>query len=65
MSAEIEGKAPTSLQVYPDGMQFRLNLRDAGGGRASVTLPADCLNQLVTTMPRIAAEALRARYRDN
>ena len=65
MSAEIEGKTLTSFQVSPDGTQFRLNLRDSEGGPASITLPTDCLNQLVMTMPRIAAEALRLRYRDN
>jgi hypothetical protein len=65
MSAEIEGETLTSFQVSPDGTQFRLNLRDAEGGPASVTLPTDCLNQLVMTMPRIAAEALCARFHDN
>jgi hypothetical protein len=54
MSAEIDGKALTNFQVSRDGTQFRLNLQDAEGGLASVTLPTDCLNQLVTSLNELS-----------
>src|SRR5262249_11826264 len=52
----------TTYEVTADGSWFRLYFRRASGATASITLPTECLNQLVMPMPCIAAEALRKRY---
>jgi hypothetical protein len=62
---EIVGKILTVLEVAPDGGEFRLNLIDRDGRPAAVTLPSDCLNELLLMLPRVVAQALRARYRDD
>ncbi|HJQ57326.1 MAG TPA: hypothetical protein VJ890_10490 [Vineibacter sp.] len=62
---EIVGKSLTTFQVEPGGDAFRLNFESSDGGAASLTLPADCLRALVMTLPRVAAQALRAKYRDD
>jgi hypothetical protein len=62
---EIVGKALTTFQVGPNGDTFRLNFEKADGAAASLTLPAECLRSLVMTLPRLAAQALRAKFRDD
>jgi hypothetical protein len=61
----IEGKDFVSYQVAPDGTSFQLNFRDREGRPASLTLPSDCLNALVMTLPHIASQAMQAQYRDD
>lgn len=63
--AEIEGRHLTTFDVTPDGRRFRINFTDAEGRPSAITLPTDCLNELLMTLPRIASRALRARYKDN
>ena len=62
---EIFGKRLTTFEIDPDGDYFRLNFSDTEGKPASVTLPTDCLNELVMTMPRIATTALRIKHNDS
>jgi hypothetical protein len=62
MPTAIEAKAVTSYEVSADGKSFRLSLRNDAGEASVISLPSECLNQLVMTMPCIAAEALRKRY---
>jgi hypothetical protein len=63
--AEIEGRQLTTYSVASDGKRFSLNFTDSEGRPAAVTLPTECLNELLMTLPRMISEALRARYRDS
>jgi hypothetical protein len=63
--ADIDGRRLTTFDVTADGGSFRLNLIDAEGQPAAVTLPSECLNELLMTLPRIATQALKARYNDS
>jgi hypothetical protein len=63
--ADIDGRRLTTFDVAADGGHFRLNLIDAEGRPAAVTLPSECLNELLMTLPRIATQALKARYNDS
>jgi DNA polymerase III sliding clamp (beta) subunit (PCNA family) len=63
--AEIEGRHLTAFDVAPDGKRFRLNFTDDQGRPAAITLPTECLNDLLMTLPRIVSRALHARYRDS
>ena len=65
MSDRIVAESLTTFEIAPDGSSFSLHVRDADGRPGALVLPADCLRQLVMTMPRIAAQALRAQYRDD
>jgi hypothetical protein len=62
---EIEGRHLTTFDVAPDGRRFRLNFTDAEGQPSTLTLPTECLNALLMTLPRIASRALHARYGDS
>lgn len=63
--AEIEGRRLTTFDVTPDGTRFRLNFTDSRGQPSAVTLPTECLNELLMTLPRIVSQALQARYNDS
>lgn len=63
--AEIQGRQLTTFVVAADGRNFRLNFTDTKGQPSAVTLPTECLNELLMTLPRIVSQALRARYKDS
>ncbi len=65
MPREIKADAVTTYEVTPDGMWFSLKFKQGSGEPGSITLPTECLKQLIMTMPCIAAEALRKQYGDN
>ena len=65
MTLDISGKALTTCQVAAGGEAFRLNFENADGQPMSLTLPSDCLRALLMTLPRLTAQALRAKYRDD
>ena len=56
---EITASALTTFEVALDGSSVRLNLLDQDGRPAAVTLPAQCVNQLLMTVPRMVETALR------
>lgn len=62
MAACIEAEALTTFEVTSDGTRVRLNARTADDAPVSFSLPSTCLNELVMTIPRIAAEALRRQH---
>jgi hypothetical protein len=65
MILDINGKALTTCQVDSAGDAFRLNFESVDGQPASLTLPSECLRALLMTLPRLTAQALRAKYRDD
>jgi hypothetical protein len=64
MAKEIEATCLTSFEIESDGARVRLNLQDSGGEAGSVVLPAQCINQLLMTLPEMARQALRAQTRN-
>jgi hypothetical protein len=64
MDNELEAARLTSFEVEPDGKRIRLNLQDADGKEGSFILPAECLNQLLMTLPEMARQALQAQTRN-
>ena len=61
---EITGSSLTQCQIAPDGSAVRLNFKSDCGQPASLTLPVECIQQLLMTLPHVASMAIRARYRD-
>lgn len=61
MSSDIEADALTTFEVAPDGSRVRIRAT-AAGAPASISLPAECLSQMMMTLPRIAVQALRRRF---
>jgi len=56
---EITASALTTFEVALDGSSVRLNLLDQQGRPAAVILPAQCVNQLLMTVPCMVDIALR------
>jgi hypothetical protein len=54
----------TGFDVAVDGSGAFLTVETADGASARVVLPADCLHQLLMTLPRIISMALCARFGD-
>ena len=54
----------TTWTVDPAGETISLGFEGADGAPATVVVPASCVSALLMTLPRIAAQSLRARYRD-
>lgn len=59
MDTTIRADALTTYDVSPDGTRVRFHVRNADGGTAALELPAECLNQLLMTLPRIIQTAMR------
>jgi hypothetical protein len=62
--AEMVGEEMNSVDVSGDGNRFRISFRCHDGRLGSLDLPAECLNALIMTLPRLVTRALRARYQD-
>jgi hypothetical protein len=72
INTEFEGsvvdifcKSLTTFDVAPDGTFFRMNFVDVGDRPATVVFPAECLSELLMTIPRIVTQAMRAKYGDS
>src|SRR3546814_4602639 len=61
MADRIVAESLSTFEISPDGSTFALHVTDRDGRTGALVLPADCLRQLVMTMPRIADEEMRAR----
>lgn len=61
---EIIGQDLVSYEVAVDGSRFRMAFTRPDGGSCTLNLPSECLQALVMTLPRMMAEALRARHKD-
>lgn len=64
MMIEITGSSLTQCQVAPDGSAIRRNFKSVCGQPASITLPVECIQQLLMALPHVASMAIRAKYRD-
>ena len=62
---DIEAETLTTFEINPDGTRVRMNGAAADGRPVSLSLPSECVNQLAMTLPRMASEALRRRYKDD
>ncbi len=51
-STRIDAASLIAVQLSADGKRLHLKLRDATGETVSLTLPSNCLNQVLTAMPR-------------
>jgi hypothetical protein len=61
----IVGERLTTFDISPDGDRFCLNFTDQSGSSAGLSLPSECLIQLIMTLPEMASKALKVRYRDD
>ncbi len=55
----------TVFEVAPDGSAVRMGFRTCGDRAAALVLPAECVQQLVMTVPGMAEAALQRRHRDS
>jgi hypothetical protein len=62
---DISGTSLITCQIAPDGSLVRLVFKAADGQPASLTLPIQCIQQLLMTLPHAASKAIRARHRDD
>lgn len=65
MNDIILGERLTTFDISPDGNRFCLNFTDQSGSIAGLSLPSECLIQLIMTLPEMASKALKVRHRDD
>jgi hypothetical protein len=65
MSTDVKIAELTTFQIAADGARVRILAKTTDGTPASISLPADCLSQLMMTLPRIALQALHQRLHDD
>jgi hypothetical protein len=65
MNDVILGERLTTFDISPDGDRFCLNFTNQSGSIAGLSLPSECLIQLMMTLPEMASKALNVRYRDD
>jgi len=53
-----------TFAVAGDGTHLHMNVTCRDGGEISLSLPTECIYELMMTLPRMMKEALRVRYRD-
>jgi hypothetical protein len=63
--ADLKVRHLTTFAVAADGRTSRLNFTDSEGLPSAITLPTECLNELLMTLPRLVSQALRSRYNDS
>jgi hypothetical protein len=64
MTKCIRGEGLAGLDVSGDGSCFHINFTKSDGSAGTLTLPSECLNSLLMTLPRVIQTALQARHRD-
>jgi hypothetical protein len=65
MSDVICGERLTTFDISPDGSRICMNVADVAGSPRGLSLPTECLTQLIMTLPEMASRALKIRYRDD
>lgn len=62
---DIAGKSLAHCDVAVDGSEVRINLEAKSGDPLSVTLPVNCIQQLLMTLPDVISRAIKAKYGDD
>jgi hypothetical protein len=65
MPDDIGVQLLTTCEVATDGRHVRINFKDTRGRQASLTLPSDCVQQLIMTLPQLLSRALQAEALDD
>ena len=62
---DISCASLTTCQIAADGSWIRLVFEAADGRPVSLTLPIQCIQQLLMTLPQAVSKAICARHRDD
>jgi hypothetical protein len=62
---DISGTSFVTCQIAADGSAVRLVFEAADGQPASLTLPVQCVQQLLMTLPHAASKAIALKHRDD
>src|SRR5262245_36913844 len=60
----IRAKTLTNFSVAPDGANIAIGVADQEGRASALTLPTDCLRELMMTLPEMMRRALRLQHDD-
>jgi hypothetical protein len=60
----LRAKCLTTFSVAPDGDTIAIGVADQDGRAGALTLPADCLKELMMTLPEMMRRALRLQHND-
>jgi hypothetical protein len=61
---DIVGKELITYEIAGDGSWFRMRFSCANGKPGSLSLPTECLQAFIMTLPRMMTQALWAQYGD-
>jgi hypothetical protein len=62
---DLIGQELLTYEVAGDGNSFRLRFTCTNGKTGSLSLPTECLNALIMTLPKMMTQALSSRYGDD
>jgi hypothetical protein len=65
MADDFGVQSLTTCEVAADGRRIRINIKDTDGRPASLTMPTDCVHQLIMTLPPLLSRALKAELSDD
>ena len=60
----IRGRQLNTFDVSPDGESFALHVTDEQARPGTLVLPADCLNEIMMTLPEMVKLSLSRRFRE-
>lgn len=60
----LRAKRLTTFSVAPDGSSIAIGIADEEGKAGALMLPADCLKELMMTLPEMMRRALRQQHSD-
>jgi hypothetical protein len=60
----IRAKRLTTFSLAPDGGSIAIGIADEEGRSGALMLPADCLKELIMTLPEMMRRALRLQHDD-
>src|SRR5215469_9872500 len=60
----IRAKSLTTFSVAPDGANIAIGVADEDRKAGALTLPTDCLRELMMTLPEMMRRALRLQHDD-